>query len=374
MNAFYLTWIEIMLKKYLLISAAVASSFACYSAESLPDPLLEERGIIIKDATHFDWVRLNSGEWLKGELVSMYDKEIEFDSDVLDTLIIDREDVYMIISDRHHTVRFNDGNELSGTLNISGGYVKVGEQEAKYRYRDLVSIAPSAESELSAWTVKISLGADISKGNTDQTEYSARADIKRRTASSRFLAEFLGYRTTSDEQVTKNNIRANGTFDWFYTQKMYFRPAFFEYYRDPFQNIANKYTLGAGVGYYVMDTDKTEWDFSTGPAYQRTEFDTVTTGEEKSNSSWSYFVGTNYELEVTKKIDFTFNYRYLTANSDAGGDSQYAMAAFEFEITDDIDFDMSLVWDYLADPIADENGVVPEKEDYKMIFALGIDL
>lgn len=98
-----------MLKKYLLISAAVASSFACYSAESLPDPLLEERGIIIKDATHFDWVRLNSGEWLKGELVSMYDKEIEFDSDVLDTLIIDREDVYMIISDRHHTVRFNDG-------------------------------------------------------------------------------------------------------------------------------------------------------------------------------------------------------------------------------------------------------------------------
>jgi hypothetical protein len=50
------------------------------------------------------------------------------------------------------------------------------------------------------------------------------------------------------------------------------------------------------------------------------------------------------------------------------------MAAFEFEITDDIDFDMSLVWDYLADPIADENGVVPEKEDYKMIFALGIDL
>jgi len=361
-----------MLKKYLLISAAVASSFACYGAESLPDPLLEERGIIIKDATHFDWVRLNSGEWLKGELVSMYDKEIEFDSDVLDTLIIDREDVYMIISDRHHTVRFNDGNELSGTLNISGGYVKVGEQEAKYRYRDLVSIAPSVESELSAWTVKISLGADISKGNTDQTEYSARADIKRRTASSRFLAEFLGYRTTSDEQVTKNNIRANGTFDWFQTQKMYYRPIFFEYYRDPFQNIANKYTVGAGVGYYVMDTDKTEWDFSTGPAYQKTE--SVATGEEKSNSSWSYFVGTNYELEVTKKIDFTFNYRYLTANSDAGGDSQYAMAAFEFEITDDIDFDMSLVWDYLADPIADENGVVPEKEDYKMIFALGIDL
>ena len=116
-----------------------------------------------------------------------------------------------------------------------------------------------------------------------------------------------------------------------------------------------------------MDTDKTEWDFTAGPAYQKTQFDTVAEGEDESNSSMSWFISTNYELEVTKKIDFSLNYRYLTANSDAGGDSQYAMAAFEFEITDDIDFDMSLVWDYLADPIADENGVVPEKEDYKMI-------
>ncbi|MEZ7278439.1 YdiY family protein [Pseudoalteromonas sp. 68 DY56-GL68] len=363
-----------MLQRYLLLSAILAHSPMSYSTDPLPDPLLKEREIIIKDASKFDWIRLNSGEWLKGELISMYDKELEFDSDILDTQIIDREDVYMIISERHHTVRFNDGHELSGSLNISGGYVRVGDSPAKYRYNDLVSIAPSIDSELSAWTVKISLGANLSRGNTDQTEYSAQADIKRRTASSRFLAEFLGYRTTNDNEVTKNNIRANGTFDWFYTQKMYFRPIFFEYYRDPFQNIANKYTIGAGVGYYVMDTDKTEWDFSTGPAFQKTQFDTVAVDEDESNSSMSYFLGTNFEHEITKKIDFTFNYRYLFADADSGGDSQYAMASFETEITEDIDFDVSLVWDYLAEPIADENGLVPEKEDYKMIFALGIDL
>ena len=110
---------------------------------------------------------------------------------------------------------------------------------------------------------------------------------------------------------------------------MYYRPIFFEYYRDPFQNIANKYTVGAGVGYYVMDTDKTEWDFQQALLIKKLSLILSLHGEEKSNSSWSYFVGTNYELEVTKKIDFTFNYRYLTANSDAGGDSQYAMAAFD---------------------------------------------
>ena len=68
MDAFYLTGIEMMLKKHLLLSAIMVSTFTCYSAEQLPDPLLEERNLIIKDASRFDWIRLNSGEWLKGEL------------------------------------------------------------------------------------------------------------------------------------------------------------------------------------------------------------------------------------------------------------------------------------------------------------------
>ncbi|WP_171040477.1 hypothetical protein [Pseudoalteromonas sp. S4389] len=35
-----------MLKKYLLLGLLVASPFTGYAAESLPDPLLEERGIM----------------------------------------------------------------------------------------------------------------------------------------------------------------------------------------------------------------------------------------------------------------------------------------------------------------------------------------
>ena len=341
--------------------------------ETLPDTLLAERQMIIKQADKYDWMRLNSGEWLKGELKSLYDKEVEFESDVLDTLYIAREDIYMFISDRQHSVRFNDGVVLSGTLNISGGFVTVGDSPWQYRYQDLVSIAPMVISELNAWTVKIGFGANLSKGNTEQTEYSARADLKRRTASSRFIAEFLGYRTTNDKRVTKNNIRANGSFDWFYTQQLYFRPIFFEFYRDPFQNIANKYTLGAGLGYYFIDTEKTQWDLSAGPAYQKTQFDTVEIGEQSSNASTSFFISSDYEYALTKDIDFTFNYRYTFSERAAGGDAQHARTGFEIGLTNDIDFDVALVWDFLEKPIADGSGVVPESEDYKLIFTLGID-
>ena len=29
----------------------------------------------------YDWLKLTSDEWLKGELIAMYDREFEFDSD-----------------------------------------------------------------------------------------------------------------------------------------------------------------------------------------------------------------------------------------------------------------------------------------------------
>ena len=41
----------------------------------------------------FDWVQLTSGEWLKGEIVDLYRKELAFDSDELDLQVLDWEDV-----------------------------------------------------------------------------------------------------------------------------------------------------------------------------------------------------------------------------------------------------------------------------------------
>jgi hypothetical protein len=38
--------------------------------------------------TDFDWIRLPSDEWLKGEIISMYDGVLEFDSDELGKLTL----------------------------------------------------------------------------------------------------------------------------------------------------------------------------------------------------------------------------------------------------------------------------------------------
>ena len=37
----------------------------------------------------FDWIQLKSDEWLKGESIAMYDRELEFDSDEMDRQTFD---------------------------------------------------------------------------------------------------------------------------------------------------------------------------------------------------------------------------------------------------------------------------------------------
>ena len=360
----------------LVIALSAVISADAHAQEQLPDMFLDEQKAIFEneDAKEFDWVRLQSGEWIKGELKAYYDKEMEFESDVLDTLIIDKDDIYMVISSKTHAVRFNDGTVLEGPLNISGGYVTVGTSPGQYRYTDLVSIAPSVADELSAWTMKVGVGANISKGNTELAEYSASVDIKRRTASNRLLINALGDRTSSNDEVTENNIRASGTFDWFYTRRLYFRPISFDYFRDPFQNIAHKYTIGAGVGYYLYDTDKLEWDIGLGPAYQHTEFDDVQDGTERTNSSSSFYLESNTEYELTSNIDLEFDYKFTFAEEASGGNAQYAKAGASFDITNDIDLDISYIWNHLETPIANADGSIPVRDDYKMVVQLGIEL
>ena len=37
----------------------------------------------------FDWLQLRSGEWLRGDIISMYEDELEFDSDEFNTIFFD---------------------------------------------------------------------------------------------------------------------------------------------------------------------------------------------------------------------------------------------------------------------------------------------
>ncbi|WP_306302210.1 DUF481 domain-containing protein [Shewanella marina] len=165
----------------------------------------------------------------------------------------------------------------------------------------------------------MTLGANFRSGNTDQIDYSAISHNTRRTTESRFNLDYLGNYTKTDNQSTTNNHRINSNFDWFISKQFYLRPIFAEVYIDPFLNLDYKATLGSGLGYNIIDTSKTEWSISGGPAYTYSKYKQVEQDQRQSDGSASFVLETSYETEINKTIDFNTKYRGQFASSDAGG-------------------------------------------------------
>ena len=56
----------------------------------------------------YDWIQLTSGEWLKGEFIFLYNYSVEFDSDELDLLKIDWDDIKQVRSARTMSLRIEE--------------------------------------------------------------------------------------------------------------------------------------------------------------------------------------------------------------------------------------------------------------------------
>jgi len=323
----------------------------------------------------YDWIQLKSDEWLKGEIIAMYNGKLEFDSDELDFLSFDFEDIKQIRTKRHHQVLSDNRSTATGTLFMKGDRIVVkGQREVMVDRDDVVSIAAGEPKEINYWTAKVSLGMNFRRGNQSQLDYNTKWAIQRRTPKTRYAFDYLGTVNRTDDIDTINNHRATTYFDYFYSRKFFIRPVTCEYFRDSFQNIAHRFTLGAQLGYTFVDTASTEWDVTIGPGYQVTNFETVLEGEDETRRTFTATLGTSYDQELTDSIDFLSELRFQMGDQGSGGLNSHWINTFEFELTRTLDFDVSLVWDRVQNQIRDEDGITPKKDDFRLILGIGLDL
>jgi len=207
----------------------------------------------------FDWIQLRSGEWLKGRLKAMQDRELEFDSEELHDLIFDWKDIRQVRSPHIHDVLFVNGEKVSGPVTITPEQVAVGSASPRVLPRDqLQSLTPGGSREWNYWSGKLSLGLTLRAGNTEQVEYNAQAHLQRRTPATRLSLDYIGNVSSVDGVENANNNRVNSEFDLWLSRRFYLVLPFVEYYTDPLQNLAHRVTFGAGVGYDLIDRPNLE--------------------------------------------------------------------------------------------------------------------
>ena len=320
----------------------------------------------------FDWIQLTSGEWLKGEIIAMYEESLEFDSDKLDELTLDWEDIQQVRSAQIIQVAFLDNVIGTGKLLVEGDSVRIiGEEELEYERSEILSLTAGAPKEQNYWSGKLSAGINYRTGNTEQRETTGKAVILRRTPKNRINFDYLGAFSESDGTTIADNQRASAGWNRFLSDRFYISPALGEYYRDPFQNISSRWTLGIGLGYQLVDNPTVSWSVDTGIAYQHTTFDDVLEGDPTSATTPTLIVGTRYDNELTGWMDYFFDYRFFVVNEESGTYTHHLITGFEFDLIGDLEFDVSVVWDRIRDPRQNSDGTFPKKDDFRTIFGLG---
>jgi putative salt-induced outer membrane protein YdiY len=368
--------------KFILYSALVAT--LCLSLQSTA----EENTVKASAATEpeeswrppasmldkYDWLKLTSDEWLKGELVAVYDREFEFDSDELGMLVLDDEDVAEVITYEEHSLRLLDRRIVRGKLEIDGKSVKVirGDRtEIIQRYMVVSIAATSGLKEINYWSGNVAFGMTLREGNTNQKDVLIDIEAQRRTAQSRLINSYIGNFTEQSGFETTNNHRLNSGFDWFLSHRLFWRVATIEYFRDRFQNTDSRITGSTEIGYLLFDDQNFSWEIAGGPGYQVTNFESVEPGQDDEEKTFIATGSTELDWDITSDIEYTLSYDIQVVSSAAGGLIHHLKTGLKIELIKDFDIELMYYWDRVEEPVADDIGILPQKDDKRFVVSVG---
>ncbi|GIC76847.1 YdiY family protein [Moritella sp. F3] len=325
-----------------------------------------------------DWVQLISGETLKGELIgtieknqNSFDQTIEFDSDDLGDQEIDLEDIKTLKTAHSFKVLLNSGEVHTGALLITGDTLIISNKvQTRVPVNQVVSIYRGVDTEREHWDVDFFIGANFSKGNTDELSIATSVDAERKTVKSRVLLRYASNIAESAGENTARNHIVDGSYDINLSPRLFLRPIKMTVDSDKFQNIAYRINGSMQVGYFLFTQSNFEWDVSLGPGIQYTLFDTVQEGDSDDEMSPTALMSSKIDYELSENIDLSHTYDLNWSTHSAGGIRHTNNLGLDIEMIEDLDFSIKLVWDHLSNPKANSSNITPQKDDYKLNFGL----
>jgi hypothetical protein len=321
-----------------------------------------------------DWVQLKSGEWLRGQLKYIQDKEVEFDSDELDEQMFKLKDVRQVYTAHRVYTLFEGQEPVLGKVVLSNDLVMVlGSEVVSQPLELLTGITPSGgRAGIRNWSGKATVGISLQSGNNKQTTIYTSAELDRRTPNTTLSLNYLGNYSQANDVKNANNDRVNLSYDIRLNQDWFVRPVQLECYHDPLANISYRLTGGVGGGYYIFDRNDLKWTVSAGPGFQYTRFDTVEPGQPDTASTPAGVFESNFKYDFTSRLTFIQSLQSMVTKRDAGQYTHHAVTTLEFEIKRHLNLDVSFIWDYLHNPQTQSDGVMPEKSDYYLTVGFGV--
>lgn len=323
----------------------------------------------------YSWVQLDTGEWIKGDIIALYDEVLVFDSDHFGDLNVDLEDIRNLYGQGLFTVNFASGAPIRGKLQIREEQVVVvtAEKRREGARADLVSLIPAATRERDRWVGDIGIGANVRRGNTDIAEHSVDLGLQRRTPASRFTLDYLASSNVTEGDRITDSHRVTSSLDRFTGRRVYWRPLSFQYYKDEPQNIRHQGTVNTGLGYHLMDSKRVDWELQGGVGYNYLENYSVAVGEEEYETSVVGTFSSDLSIEVTSWMDYDLLVNMTFLNEESGRYQHHVVSELSTDFFRDFDLDFSIIWDRTQEPTELADGTIPEQDDVRFIVSLSYE-
>ena len=319
----------------------------------------------------WDWLHLNSGEWLKGEIKYMRDRKIKFDSDELDDLDIDLSDCQAVYIYRLSFLRTESGDTPQGRGVLVGDSLEfetVDGRSLTIPRTEIVSLVPGGDSELDYWSFLVGVDYGMRDGNTEQVDLSGRMSIDRRTATLRFLNNYRGIYESQDNEKITNNHRARSSLDIFLTSRFYVTVPSIEYYKDEFKSLKHRVSTGGGVGYEFIRNQNMELDVSVGGVHQFQESE-----EGKKSDDFAGVVGVDLDFDFPGGTELDNSYKAQIVATDMDKTSHHFESILSVDIWGPLDLDVTFMLDRIEKPEQANDGTRPDENDISIMAGMSID-
>jgi hypothetical protein len=322
-----------------------------------------------------DWIGTTSGEWVRGNIDSMREDNMEFDSDEFGALDINMREVAEVHAASVNTYVFDDRSALVGPAMLTTTQIAVQtETGVVVRPRsELSRIIEGGARELDNWSLDLDLGLGLNRGNSNQLDLNMRVDLTRedrRTLSE--LGYFLNLGYADRALNVARHVVAFRNRVWL-SRLWFVEPIVGQLLSDRFQDIRFRAQPAATGGVrFLRIPSKALWDLAVGFGYQYNRLlDPAPGVENPANDGLTRFE-TRARFDFTPDVYLTLMWVTNLTFTTLGNTNHTGFAELFFEVTNILGLQASFLYLRTEEPRQRANGTFPLKNDY--FFTLGVSL
>ena len=322
-----------------------------------------------------DWVRLASGEWLRGNIERMRDGSMEFNSDEIKLITYDWKKVQELHSPRANTYNFTDGTDLTGPAMVNEEFVVVQTVDGMVtRPRgELQAIIEHTRRERNYWSTVLRFGLSGNAGNTENLTLNAFWQLVREDTLTRAAITYDGTFGTASRAEVANRHLAGGDVDIFVHPIIYVKALTGQLLYDKFQNVRLRATPATGVGFQLITTYVVNWDLEFAPlGYQYLSLiDPAAAVENPQNDAYMMF-RMFADIDFSDDIQLLLEWRTNLVYTTIGNTNHVGSLDFTVRVTTLLHLNTSFLYLRTEQPFPRSDGTIPKQNDYQIVFGISL--